>query len=106
MRAAGHLRLRLAALSARELCLPPPVTSSPLCSQFAAKQFRTDVFGFAIGTCVYLSLIPSLARLRRLDLVGSAIALGLHCLWPLALAQSKRTLAFIQRHRDYLLMFQ
>lgn len=86
---------------------PHSVNSLPLpcsCRHFAAKQISTDMFGMAVGSLVYLSLVPSLVERGRPELVVLAIACAKITLWPFVL--SRRAPAFYTRHRDLLLLVQ
>jgi hypothetical protein len=65
------------------------------------------VFGTSLGMLVYLSLIPSLAPLRRPELVAAAAACAALCMWPLALSRlSRRTHDVYLANRDYFLVAQ
>ena len=84
--------------------LAPCASPGSCFRHFAAKQVGSDVFGTGIGTCIYLSLLPSLVPLGRLDLVAAAVACSLVCLWPLLMSRLAKD-AYL-RFRDFILVAQ
>ncbi|PSC75092.1 hypothetical protein C2E20_2069 [Micractinium conductrix] len=68
---------------------------------FASKQLAGDRFGTCVGACLYLSLVPSLAALRRADLCAGAVGCACITLWPHLLSSKARR--FYIATRDYLI---
>lgn len=71
---------------------------------FASKQLAGDRFGTCVGACLYLSLVPSLAALRRADLCAGAVGCACITLWPHLLSSKARR--FYIATRDYLIALQ